>query len=906
MFSFLKRVFKSKNKVAVQDFEQSAFENWASSFSNPETRRFIEEEGDGYKTQFNKGLELQLLRKNLYAWTVNPQFQYKNLILQGTIDFSKTNLSKRLANKLSQDAQAGSAAFGFLFRYVDESNHLSFLISNQGFFRLDAYFNGNQFPLIGWTKCPPPPRSLNKNKEAETKETKKSLGKIPLTILAYETKIAAIINGRLALMLDDDTVQSEGYIAFAGQNWTSEEVSQASLLNISLESRQMQVSAFASDLIENAYIPSDARIQLALSYAAVSRMVPALIEVKKALNQGISKCADYVFAARLLMSQKLYDEAENLLHKAEEHFPNKIEIIEEKAALLYLWGRYNELDNFLALHSEITKDSSRIASLKAHLFAMRFSYTEALNHYLHASRLAPEEREHLENASQMLDALQKPAEAQEMRFSILKDSFEKNDFQSFYSLLELIKSKDAKLLSKKHTTELLALEGLSLFYIATANTEHIDSERKTNKDTAKKTLQKYYKSIQKEKNCFNKEALVRLASILKEEGETKKAIEVLEFCIENANEKKKAKQGEDSSIPTENNCNLEAYRELSELYAGIGEVEKSLETINEALRIKADDGWSLYIKAHIFFSTEQWDEAYETIFACLAVLEEELAVLDLYCKIMEKKNKLPQALGTLEAIAKQSGAGSDFRSDALHLAANYYLVLSNNKKAEQLYKKALALKPRDESLLCDYASLCIDLERINEADALMSNILGETKTPRVFQILASISAKKGDFVRSEIILKQALDETISDYWKVSLLIDLIHLYLFTNKTKQAESLLDEVISIEKSERTRSLQNEIREKNQRKIICALCEKTWFVPKTISGNARLRITCQPPDEYPAGSCLECEKTYCISCVKETLSDEGRFHCPTCKKPLKIQDAGIFWLLNEWQKTYDSKNQ
>jgi hypothetical protein len=281
MFSFLKRVFKSKNKVAVQDFEQSAFENWASSFSNPETRRFIEEEGDGYKTQFNKGLELQLLRKNLYAWTVNPQFQYKNLILQGTIDFSKTNLSKRLANKLSQDAQAGSAAFGFLFRYVDESNHLSFLISNQGFFRLDAYFNGNQFPLIGWTKCPPPPRSLNKNKEAETKETKKSLGKIPLTILAYETKIAAIINGRLALMLDDDTVQSEGYIAFAGQNWTSEEVSQASLLNISLESRQMQVSAFASDLIENAYIPSDARIQLALSYAAVSRMVPALIEVKK-------------------------------------------------------------------------------------------------------------------------------------------------------------------------------------------------------------------------------------------------------------------------------------------------------------------------------------------------------------------------------------------------------------------------------------------------------------------------------------------------------------------------------------------------------------------------------------------------------------------------------------------------
>ena len=73
---------------------------------------------------------------------------------------------------------------------------------------------------------------------------------------------------------------------------------------------------------------------------------------------------------------------------------------------------------------------------------------------------------------------------------------------------------------------------------------------------------------------------------MKEEGETKKAIEVLEFCIANTKEKKQSKQSEDSSIPTELNCSLEAYRELSELYAGIGEVEKSLETINEACASK--------------------------------------------------------------------------------------------------------------------------------------------------------------------------------------------------------------------------------------------------------------------------------------------------------------------------------
>lgn len=895
MFAFLKNVFRSKKTKTEQDFEETAFEQWSSNFSNPHNRRFIEEEGDAYISRFNKGLELQLLRKNLYAWTVNPQFQYKNLIIQAVFDFSKTNLSKRVSKSMAENAQAGSAAFGLLFRYVDEGNHLSFLISNQGYFRLDAYFNGNQMPLIGWTKCPSA-KDQGKTKKQNEAEKKLSMEKFPIAILAHDTKIAIIINGKLALMLDDDTVQSEGYIAFAGQNWDFEEVSQASLSSIAIESRQIEVNAFANDLIENAYISSEDRIQLALSYAAVSRMVPALIEIKKALNQGISELEDYIFASRLLMSQKLFEEAEKLLDKANEAFPKSLFIIEEKASLLYLRGYYNELSAFFITNEAESKLSSRLSSLQAHLFAMKRSHKDALSHYLQASRLSPKESEHLENASLMLDELGDNEKAQGIRLSLLKDFLEKKDFPSFYRLLDIIKQKK---LSSKDKLFLNSLEGLALYYINTNEFGETINKNSEQVQEALKLLLAYYTKAKKEKSAENKNALIALSRLLKEKGEIKQAIEVLEYCIETEHfEKQKEKEAK---------CSLEAFRELSELYASQGEIEKSFEKIHAALEIQADDGWALFIKSHLHFAQAEYDEAYKAIFSSLAILEEELAVLDLYCKIMEKKDKLPQALGSLEAIAKQSGSGIQFRSDVYHLLANYYLTLGNTKKAEHAYKKALTLNPHDESLLCDYAALCIDFDRINEADSLMSNILTNTNKPRVHQILASISVKKGDFGRSELILRQGLDGLdqnpnleSAEFWKLSLMIDLCHLYLLTNKTENAQKLFQEISLIENSERTKALENEINEKTMRKISCALCDSFWFVPKIIPEYKRRALTCQPPGTMPAGNCPDCGKTYCISCVEHTISDDGRFHCPSCAVPLKIQDPGVFWILNEWIKS------
>jgi transposase-like protein len=55
--------------------------------------------------------------------------------------------------------------------------------------------------------------------------------------------------------------------------------------------------------------------------------------------------------------------------------------------------------------------------------------------------------------------------------------------------------------------------------------------------------------------------------------------------------------------------------------------------------------------------------------------------------------------------------------------------------------------------------------------------------------------------------------------------------------------------------------------------------------------------PPDEFPAGACPECGKTYCIGCAKEHVDENGRFMCPECQKNLKLSDDGLKKIIYDW---------
>ncbi|MBP7480761.1 MAG: hypothetical protein KA785_09975, partial [Spirochaetaceae bacterium] len=77
------------------------------------------------------------------------------------------------------------------------------------------------------------------------------------------------------------------------------------------------------------------------------------------------------------------------------------------------------------------------------------------------------------------------------------------------------------------------------------------------------------------------------------------------------------------------------------------------------------------------------------------------------------------------------------------------------------------------------------------------------------------------------------------------------------------------------------------------------RSWLVPLSLGSIDTMRLTAQPPSDLPAGNCPVCGRVYCIGCVEHTLSDDGRFSCPECRTSLKIQDKGIFYILNKWNK-------
>ncbi|HOE08455.1 MAG TPA: hypothetical protein PLV89_06215, partial [Treponemataceae bacterium] len=503
------------------------------------------------------------------------------------------------------------------------------------------------------------------------------------------------------------------------------------------------------------------------------------------------------------------------------------------------------------------------ASIKGHCLALRCSWEEAYMWYMTASSLNPEQIMHLRNAADMLSKQGKETEALEMQLSLLNTCIEQKDLSGFAGIEDEIIGKK---LNPGQKASLLAARGKKAYL-------------EENIEEAKEQLEKYLakKGLQKDK-----EALFALSLIYFDEG----ALEEAEALL--------------LKITADGDATASYYRTLAECSAKLNKKEEALFFTDKALSLDPADGWALYLKAVILHEQGETERAFEAVYASLSVLNEELHVLNLYAKLMKEKGKLDDVLSILDAVSYHSGNGLSYRTDALHLCANFYTEAGRFEEAQLRYKKALALSPKDVSLICDYAELCLMMDRVNEADSLASAVFDTNAPVKLYEIIASIAVKKGEPSRAEITLRQGLDDyrnSVFDY--CTLLINLAHLYLNSNKIEPAKEIITELTSLEKSDRTQDIEREFTAKTSREIHCALCSRSWLVPLALGSIDPMRLTAQPPSDLPAGNCPICGRVYCIGCVEHTLSDDGRFSCPECRTSLKIQDKGIFYILNKWNK-------
>lgn len=856
MFNKLKKLFSKKTEIIEQDFTASVFELWISDFTKEKNRRFIEETGDGYKSYFENGFNLELFRKELFAWTTNPQYQYRNLCIETELDFSK--IDKLIPETESQQQpsieNAGYCAFGIMFRCVNDSNYYMILVSDKRQFRFDVIFNGTQIPLLGWTKIP------------ENKNKKHSKNLIPLQVIANGTNFSIIINNEFVTTIQDDTIQSEGYIAFAGQNWTEHEKVCCTLPFFVIESRQVQTDASFQQWNSKSNSDINHHIEIAKSLSAVGRNIPALIELKKIPEEKIdSEIA--LLIARINMAMQLYPEAIEILQAHRENNPESLSLIQELASCFYLSSRYNEFDSFFETVLEQSQSSALLCSLKGHVCSLQRNFDQAIIWYQKAFELQNDEGTHLLNIASTYKLQNKNKEVSENLLSACQLFLDKKDWQNFLqTTFEIEKEK----LSASQKRQLCSLKGKFYWY-------------QNQIEEAKEQLEIYVKG--KKSELTDHQAIFMLSVIYRDENNLESA---LELC--------------DKAINIEPQESLYV-RTKAEILLDLEKIEEAKNLFEHATELNENDGWSWYYLAKINYNDKNFEEAKSCIYSAAAILPEELAVLNLYAMILKTENRLEHALNLIESTAKHSGKGSEYRKDAYHLIANFLKDDNQFEKSQNFYDKALELSPRDELLLTDYADLCVKTEKLNEAENLLGRLFTQEPSPKASRIMACIATRKGDYYRAELALRQGIENCYqknSDY--ILLKIDLANLYLLTNKTFLSQEIANELEDFSDNPLVQEFLENLNEKTKRKISCNKCNQNWFVPKNLSAGAKLTLKAMPPDNLPAGICPECGKIFCIGCAKEKLKDDGRFVCLSCGTNLKLQDSGIIYLLSQW----NSKNE
>ncbi len=840
MFSFIKRLIK-KQKVSENELLNTDFTSKNAALI------FDEETGDGFKSFYDEGFVLEINRKDTFAWTTEKKFEVKDFVLESVIDFTKIHELIPETEKLNE--KAGFTSYGFIFRYINDQNFYSVLISDGGFFRLDVFFNGSQVPVIGWT-------SFDKT-DVQDRNI------IPLKIIANSTKFCIVINNKTCVNCEDDTIQSEGLIGFAAQNYQCYENVEAKLKFLSIDIRDIYVDSAYRQWSLDSETKAEQNLANAESFAAVGKYLDAILELEKAWKKQAPQAPELLFGSRLCLAQNLTDKAQKFLEQAVKLNSKDLEVQEQYASFLYLTGKAVELEKYLNSINENILTSALLSSFMGHSLINSNNYQKAIEYYETASRLQDFEPMHRINIANCYDELKNKNAAIDERLKALELLIKNKNYSDYSTQLDILEH------SKLLKNQKLELKFLKASY----------SFETKNFFQCKSEISEYLNSNPKKAHAH-----YMYAFCLKEYGEYENAVTEIQKAIELSNNE------------------AEYYELYAELLYGLEQYEKAQQIIEKASELNPHNAYNWNLAASISLKNNDLEKAKEQIFTALSELPEDLSILKNYIIIMQKLNRFNEALPVLEAAATHAGYGSTYRSNALHLAGNLLRDTNSFEQAEENYKKALALTPKEKTLIIDYAQLCLITDRVNEADSLVSSIYSDSDTfipIEAARLLACIASKKGDWTRCSVILQQCIEEC--SFKRIpygDVLLDLANLYLSLNKNDKALEVSKRMLEEGYKEQYAQIEQIINEKTKDKIFCSVCNLKWYVPKNITDSITLRLTAEPPDNLPAGNCPECQKIYCIGCAKKYIDSTGRFTCPDCKINLKLQNNGVKYLLHQWR--------
>ena len=784
--SKLKNLRKPKEDIPI-DYEEIVEEQWQADFSKPENCRFAAETGDGYTAAFTPpdpagtntgGITLEAQRKHLYAWTVNPVFRYKDVIIEADIHLpAPAEPAKKPDVTTASSDKAGGFAAGLLFRYISQSTFYALMISDAGWVRLDAVVNSTPMPLLGWVKIPDfahpdadhhgsihpnPDHADSDHPDSDHKEEADTKRAYSIKLIANNTTITIVINGHWIACCEDDTIQAAGKIAFAIQNWETYPQVTAQLSRFSLTSIPMTVETAYTETNEFSAVPPDARISLAKTLYAMGRYVPALLQLRAAARLREPEEADRILAGRIYFAQRMLDEAEQEFQAVLEANPSNEEAFAELGGIYYRAERYEDLQHLLQkVPKPMMAQSSFLSNLEGHLFHALGKHEEAAEAYRRAFTISPEQGLFaFHQANELYDCGKKPeavdAYMQAARAFLQQEAYD--DLAEIITVLERIAPNDPRTLS---------VAGKYAYAVGRYD-----------------------------------DALLKLKTACKK-GSEDSADWYLYGLLLKTDEPKEAVKAFKKACTLEPEYGLYQFRLAEALFLSHGKYQPVLE---QALAADPQNGWVHNLRALAALRENDIEQAEEAVAEARRLLPDEVSLLVNYLEVQRRKGQLAQCLplfdienGTADLAVERN------RAAAFHALANAFAADDSREEAQQWYYKALKLDPKNPELLTDKAENDAALFLLNEADDGLVKALDIQPSVRIYQLIASISVQKGDYARAEVTLRAGLESFANS---AELHYDLACVYRNTNRFEQAQAQVVQLKQYETSARVDALERAI--------------------------------------------------------------------------------------------------
>ena len=659
--------------------------------------------------------------------------------------------------------------------------------------------------------------------------------KFSIMISADGSALSFYIDGQWLGNITDDSLVAGG-ISFAGQNYDENDQAVFVLNNIEIESRPAQLER----LMEKSAVsdvPVEARLAFAESRIRSGHYPAALIEIKRVLPSIGDNSEALMMAAECCINLEMYSEAEGLLERVAENQRDSRFYL-QKAGLMYLVNDFIGLRKLLTDHAKLLEDSPVACNLLGNAEYSLGNWEKAAESYRTAFTLDDSQAIFAFNCARALHRSGRTDAAAEMYGAAARQYFRNGDYDELSGVLPFLEEIDLS------NPETMILKAKLLF-----------------QDGEYKAAGGIFRQLIKD-NCAD--STVHYLNAL---------LEVMD------KHPRKATESFRKAVELEPDYYLYQFKFAEYLFLSGSDYREYLE---KAVSLVPEDPWVLNLSGLVMIDEGDYQEACGFFDKALASAPEENEIRVNYSEALFLSGRTSEAFELL----------SDTDADILNQRGNLYSRTGDCAAAVQTYEAALNAERDRADIMLNLAAACIETDAFSRAEELLVRVLDFGDSAQAYNLLGNLAMLKGEYSRAEASYRKAV-EIEPEY--IDAVCNLADFFISREKLNDAEILLGGIKLKDAGERFNTLKEILYKKRMDVHRCSICGEEWVVPKKLSVQPALQLVGEPPDNMPAGKCVECGKVYCIGCVKENLT-EGRLVCADCGSRLKLSEAWMRYIYHE----------